>query len=179
MKRTVRLLFLPSPRWYFINAVKCMLLWLLPSLSDLKWCLCVSALPGWGAGVDLPLLDSSTLTWVAGNQPFWRFLPRAWSQKIQTVTGFQWGFKSDSQFFFQSSWLLECYAKTKGMFMSEQIIISFFSERKKTPLLVRVNKTDLSVCFSLLVPFRSFWLNYLTNNVICCTVHFTNTTSSD
>lgn len=88
-------------------------------------------------------------------------------------------FKSDSQFFFQSSWLLECYAKTKGMFMSEQIIISFFSQRKKTPLLVRVNKTDLSVCFSLLVPFRSFWLNYLTNNVICCTVHFTNTTSSD
>lgn len=178
MKRTVRLLFLPSPRWYFINAVKCMLLWLLPSPSDLKWCLCVSALPGWGAGVDLPLLDSSTLTWVAGNQPFWRFLPRAWSQKIQTVTGFQWGFNQTHNFFFQSSWLLVLCQNKRNVYVRANNHFIFLP-KKKTPLLVRVNKTDLSVCFSLLVPFRSFWLNYLTNNVICCTVHFTNTTSSD
>lgn len=37
----------------------------------------VRVLPGGGAGVDLPLLDPSILTLEAGNQPFWRFLPRA------------------------------------------------------------------------------------------------------
>lgn len=34
---------------------------------------------GWGTGVVLPLLGSSSLTFEEWNQPFWRFLPRAYN----------------------------------------------------------------------------------------------------